>query len=71
MGTKAPNFEVNNQDEELVKLPDFKGQKVVLYFYPKGQISGCIAEPCNLRDNCNTLLKEGYLVFLKIVKSRI
>jgi len=62
IGDKAPNFEVNNQDGELVKLSNFKGKKVVLYFYPKDQTPGCIAESCNLRDNYNTLLKAGYVV---------
>lgn len=62
IGDKAPNFEVNNQEGELVKLSDFKGKKVVLYFYPKDQTPGCIAESCNLRDNYDTLLKAGYVV---------
>lgn len=62
IGDKAPNFEVNNQDGETVKLSDFVGKKVVLYFYPKDQTPGCIAESCNLRDNYDALLKAGYVV---------
>ena len=62
IGDKAPEFEVNNQEGETVKLADYKGKKVVLYFYPKDQTPGCIAEACNLRDNYNALLKAGYVV---------
>jgi len=63
IGDKAPNFEVNNQDGETVQLSNFIGKKVVLYFYPKDQTPGCIAEACNLRDNYDALLKAGYIVF--------
>ena len=63
IGDKAPNFEVNNQDGETVQLSNFIGKKVVLYFYPKNQTPGCIAEACNLRDNYDALLKAGYIVF--------
>lgn len=62
VGNNAPDFEVKNQDGEVVKLSDYKGKKVVLYFYPKDQTPGCIAESCNLRDNYNELLKAGYIV---------
>ena len=62
IGDKAPEFEVNNQDGEIVKLSDYTGKKVVLYFYPKDQTPGCIAESCNLRDNYTALLKAGYVV---------
>jgi thioredoxin-dependent peroxiredoxin len=62
IGDRAPDFEVNNQDGEIVKLSDYKGKKVVLYFYPKDQTPGCIGESCNLRDNYNVLLKEGFIV---------
>jgi peroxiredoxin Q/BCP len=61
-GTKAPDFKVNDQDGKEVKLSDFKGRKVVLYFYPKDMTSGCTAESCNLRDNYNVLQKQGYEV---------
>lgn len=59
-GTKAPDFKVNDQDGNPVKLSDFKGKKVVLYFYPKDQTPGCTAEACNLRDNYKQLQKQGY-----------
>lgn len=61
-GQKAPAFTVNDQDGNPVKLSDFKGQKVVLYFYPKDMTPGCTAEACNLRDNYKLLLKQGYEV---------
>lgn len=61
-GDKAPEFVVKNQDGETVKLSDYKGKKVVLYFYPKDQTPGCIAESCNLRDNYDVLLEAGYMV---------
>ena len=62
LGDKAPDFEVNDQDGNPVKLADFKGQKVVLFFYPKDQTPGCTAEACNLRDNYTDLKKAGYAV---------
>ncbi|MBX2954604.1 MAG: thioredoxin-dependent thiol peroxidase [Cyclobacteriaceae bacterium] len=62
IGSKAPDFTVNDQDGKSVKLSDFKGKKVVLYFYPKDQTPGCTAEACNLRDNYKILQKQGYEV---------
>lgn len=62
IGSKAPDFEVNDQDGNPVKLSDFKGNKVVLYFYPKDNTPGCTTEACNLRDNYNELRKRGYEV---------
>ena len=50
-GMKAPEFEGIDQNGNDVKLTDFKGKKVVLYFYPKDNTPGCTAEACNLRDN--------------------
>jgi peroxiredoxin Q/BCP len=61
-GDKAPDFTVNNQDGEPIKLSLFKGKKVVLYFYPKDMTPGCTAEACNLRDNYKKLLAQGYEV---------
>ncbi|MBS1681648.1 MAG: thioredoxin-dependent thiol peroxidase [Bacteroidetes bacterium] len=61
-GTKAPDFTTKDQDGSEVKLTDFKGKKVVLYFYPKDMTSGCTAEACNLRDNYKLLQKQGYEV---------
>ena len=61
-GDKAPEFEVNDQDGNLVKLVDSRGKKVVLYFYPKDNTPGCTAESCNLRDNYEQLQSKGYEV---------
>jgi peroxiredoxin Q/BCP len=61
-GAKAPDFTTTDQDGKPVKLSDFKGKKVVLYFYPKDQTPGCTAEACNLRDNYKLLQKQGYEV---------
>ena len=63
VGDAAPDFEVNDQAGKNVKLSDFKGKKVVLYFYPKDNTPGCTAEACNLRDNYEALQKAGYVVF--------
>ena len=62
VGDKAPDFRVNDQDGTPVKLSDFKGKKVVLYFYPKDMTPGCTAEACSLRDNYKLLMKQGYEV---------
>jgi peroxiredoxin Q/BCP len=61
-GIKAPLFEGTDQDGRIVKLSDFAGKKVVLYFYPKDNTPGCTAEACNLRDNYNSLIDKGFAV---------
>lgn len=61
-GTKAPYFEGQNENGEVVKLTDFAGKKLVLYFYPKDSTPGCTAEACNLRDNYERFLALGYNV---------
>jgi peroxiredoxin Q/BCP len=61
-GDKAPDFRAKNQKGEEVKLADFAGKKVVLYFYPKDNTPGCTSEACNLRDNYQSLLAQGYVV---------
>ena len=60
VGDKAPNFEVNDQDGNLIKLSDYKGKKLVVFFYPKANTPGCTAEACNLSDNYSELQKQGY-----------
>jgi peroxiredoxin Q/BCP len=59
-GDKAPDFTVNDETGTPVSLKDFKGKKLVLYFYPKDMTPGCTAESCNLRDNYRLLQKQGY-----------
>ena len=59
-GDKAPGFNTTDQNGNKVKLEDFKGKKVVLYFYPKDNTPGCTAEACNLRDNYDDLKKQGF-----------
>lgn len=62
VGSKAPDFKTKDQDGKDVTLSDFKGRKVVLYFYPKDLTPGCTAEACSLRDNYKALQKAGYEV---------
>lgn len=59
-GDKAPDFTGKDQDGKQVSLSDYKGKKVILYFYPKDNTPGCTAQACNLRDNKEMLDKEGY-----------
>ena len=49
-----------NEDGKTVKISDYKGRKVVLYFYPKDNTPGCTAEACSLRDNYGSLQEQGY-----------
>lgn len=51
VGKKAPDFKLSDQDGNKISLKDFKGKKVVLYFYPKDNTSGCTKEACNFRDD--------------------
>jgi len=61
-GVKAPQFKGIDQNGNKITLDDFKGKKLILYFYPKDNTPGCTAEACNLRDNYETLLKSGYAI---------
>jgi peroxiredoxin Q/BCP len=63
VGQKAPEFEAKIESGASIKLSDYLGKKVVLYFYPKDATPGCTAQACNLRDNYETLQKAGYVVF--------
>jgi peroxiredoxin Q/BCP len=62
VGDKAPEILGMDENGREVRLSDFTGKKLVLYFYPKDMTSGCTAEACNLRDNINALSAEGYAV---------
>ena len=62
IGDKAPTFTVLDQDGNKVKLTDYKGQKVILYFYPAASTPGCTKEACDFNDNLNPFKKAGYLV---------
>lgn len=62
VGDKAPAILGINQDGKEIKLADFAGKKVVLYFYPKDSTPGCTAQACSLRDGYDDLRKAGYEV---------
>lgn len=63
VGQLAPEFEAKIETGATIKLSDYRGKKVVLYFYPKDATPGCTAQACNLRDNYDALLTAGYVVF--------
>ena len=60
VGDKAPNFKGIIETGEIVSLSDFKGKKLVLYFYPKDMTPGCTNQACNLRDEYGDLKKAGF-----------
>ncbi|MDT8412837.1 MAG: thioredoxin-dependent thiol peroxidase [Vicingaceae bacterium] len=62
IGDKAPELNIKDQDGIVHSLADYKGKKVVLYFYPKDATPGCTAQACNLRDNHTQLKKAGYSI---------
>ena len=59
-GDKAPAFKCVNEKGEKISLSDYKGKKLVLYFYPKDNTPGCTAESCDLRDNYEMFQKMGF-----------
>lgn len=59
-GDKAPEIDSKDQNGNVIKLSDFLGKKVALYFYPKDDTPGCTAEACNLRDNYGELKAKGF-----------
>jgi thioredoxin-dependent peroxiredoxin len=61
-GKPAPDFTGKDQDGKSVSLSQYKGKKVVLYFYPKDDTPGCTAEACSLRDNYDSLTNAGYAI---------
>lgn len=61
-GDKAPAFSAKDQDGKKVSLSEFKGKKVVLYFYPEDDTPTCTVQACNLRDNYALLKKSGFEV---------
>jgi peroxiredoxin Q/BCP len=62
VGQKAPDFTVTNDAGQKVKLSDFKGKKIVLYFYPKDDTPGCTAEACAFRDGIEEINSRGAVV---------
>ena len=70
VGDKAPEILGTDQDGKEIKLSDYKGQKLVLYFYPKDSTSGCTAEACNLRDNYTELKAQAMLLLEQVYKTR-
>jgi peroxiredoxin Q/BCP len=62
IGDKAPDFKGKDQNGNVISLDQFKGNKLVLYFYPKDNTPGCSAEACNLRDNYQDFQNKGYAV---------
>jgi thioredoxin-dependent peroxiredoxin len=62
VGDKAPAIDAMDQNGKMISLDDYKGSKVILYFYPKDDTPGCTAEACNLRDNYEGLLAKGFKI---------
>lgn len=62
IGDKVPDVLGTDQEGQEVRMSDYQGKKVALYFYPKDNTSGCTAEACSLRDGYHTLLAQGYEV---------
>lgn len=60
VGDKVPNFTSKDQDGNPVSFTDYKGKKLVVFFYPKANTPGCTAEACDLRDHYKELQKQGY-----------
>jgi peroxiredoxin Q/BCP len=70
VGDNAPDFELTNQNGESVKLSDFKGKKVALYFYPKDSTPGCTQQACSLRDGFESL-KDANITILGLSKGSV
>lgn len=59
-GDQAPDFTATDENGKTISLADFKGKKLILFFYPKDNTPGCTAEACNLRDNYQMLKEKGF-----------
>ena len=68
LNTLAPTFEAKIENDNLVKIEDFRGKKLLLYFYPRDNTPGCTKQACNLRDNL-TLLKDHNIFVLGVSKN--
>lgn len=62
VGDQAPDFKGVDQDGKEVELNDYKGKKLILYFYPKASTPGCTAESCDFRDHYQSLLGQGFAI---------
>ncbi len=60
VGDKAPNFSALDEQGNTIQLSDYKGKKLVIFFYPKASTPGCTAEACNLNDNFDRFQAQGY-----------
>ncbi len=63
IGDKVPDFQSVDQDGNIVRLSDYLGKKVIIYFYPKDNTPGCTKQACNLRDNYHEFQEKGYEIF--------
>ena len=70
IGTKAPSFELYDQNGRLHKLEDYKGKKVILYFYPKDNTPGCTKEACGYNENLSSF-NDKNAVILGISKDSV
>ena len=62
IGDQAPEFTSKDQNGSDVHLSDYKGKRVVVYFYPKDNTPGCTAQACNLRDNYDAIVEKGIVI---------
>ena len=62
IGDKIPNINLISHNAETVNLEDFKGKKIILFFYPRANTPGCTSQSCNLNDNYSRLQNQGYEV---------
>ncbi len=62
VGEIAPDINTKDQDDNEIKLKDYKGSKLILFFYPKANTPGCTAEACSLRDHYKELLSKGFRI---------